>query len=118
MKLIVAIIRQEKLDAVQAALQQALDEGDNYRLTVASVDGHGRQHGEIEYFRGQAVRQRMVQKTQLLLGVNDEYLEPAVQAILSSARTGDGEVGDGKIFVLPLEECIRIRTGERGGKAI
>ena len=85
MKLIVAIIRQEKLDAVQAA---------------------------------QPVRQRMVQKTQLLLGVNDEYLEPAVQAILSSARTGDGEVGDGKIFVLPLEECVRIRTGERGGRAI
>ena len=118
MKLIVAIIRPEKLDAVQSALLGVLDEGDNYRLTTQTVDGHGRQAGEIEYFRGQAVRRRMVQRTQLTIGVNDQYLEPAIQAILASARTGDGEVGDGKIFVLPLEECIRIRTGERGGRAI
>jgi len=118
MKLIVAIIRPEKLDAVQSALLGVLDEGDNYRLTAQTVDGHGRQSGEIEYFRGQAVRRRMVQRTQLTIGVNDQYLEPAIQAILASARTADGEVGDGKIFVLPLEECIRIRTGERGGRAI
>lgn len=118
MKLILAIIRTEKLDAVQAALQNALDEGDNYRLTAQTVDGHGRQAGEIEYFRGQPVRQRLVQKTQITIGVNDRYVEPAIQAILSAARTGAGEIGDGKIFVLALEECVRIRTGERGGAAI
>ncbi len=118
MKLIIAIIRPERLDAVQMGLQRALDEGDNYRLTVQSVDGHGRQEGEVEYFRGQPVRQRTVQKTQVTVGVNDAYVEPAIQAILEAARTGDGAIGDGKIFVLPLEECVRIRTGERGGKAI
>lgn len=118
MKLIIAIIRPEKLQAVQDALQKALDEDDNYRITVCTVDGHGRQAGEVEYFRGQEVRQRMVQKTQISLGVNDKYVEPAITAILAAARTGGGEVGDGKIFVTPLDECIRIRTGERGGQAI
>ena len=119
MKLIIAIIRPERLQAVQDALQKALDEGDNYRLTVSSVDGHGRQAGEVEYFRGQAVRQRLVQKAQITVGVNDPYVEPAIQAIIAGARSGEkGEVGDGKIFVVPLEECVQIRTGERGGKAI
>jgi nitrogen regulatory protein P-II 1 len=118
MKLIIAVIRPERLDAVQAALQAALDEGDHYRLTVATVDGHGRQAGEIEYFRGQPVRQRLVQKTQITIGVNDPYVEPAIAAILAAARTGEGEVGDGKIFVVPLDEVVRIRTGERGSKAI
>lgn len=119
MKLIIAIIRPERLKAVQEALQRALDEGDNYRLTVTTVDGHGRQTGEVEYFRGQAVRTRMVQKAQITVGVNDAYVEPAIQAILAAARTADhGEVGDGKIFVLPMDQCVRIRTGERGGNAI
>ena len=118
MKLIIAIIRPERLGAVQEALQTALDEGGHYRLTVHSVDGHGRQEGEIEYFRGEPVRQNTVQKTQLTIGVNDAYVEPAIQAIMKGARTDGGEIGDGKIFVLPLEECVRIRTGERGGGAI
>ena len=118
MKLIIAIIRPERLDAVQAELQGALDEGDLYRLTEHTVDGHGRQAGEVEYFRGHAVRQRMIQRTQITIGVNDAYVEAAIAAIERGARTGQGEVGDGKIFVLPLEECVRIRTGERGGKAI
>jgi nitrogen regulatory protein P-II 1 len=118
MKLIIAIIRPERLEAVQEALQAALDEGDNYRLTAQTVDGHGRQEGELEYFRGQQVRQRTVQKTQVTIGVNDAYVEPAIAAILKGARTDGGAIGDGKIFVLPLEECVRIRTGERGGGAI
>ena len=118
MKLVIAIIRPERLEAVQEALQERLDEGGHYRLTVQSVDGHGRQEGELEYFRGQAVRQRTVQKTQVMIGVNDAYVEPAIEAIVRAARTGQGEIGDGKIFVLPLEECVRIRTGERGGGAI
>src|SRR5262245_51246454 len=118
MKLVIAIIRPEKLDAVQAALQGALDEGDHYRLTVQTVDGHGRQSGELEFFRGQPVRQRLVQKTQVMIAVNDPYVEPTIRAIVAAARTDGGAIGDGKIFVVPLEECIRIRTDERGGKAI
>jgi nitrogen regulatory protein P-II 1 len=118
MKLIIAIIRPERLEAVQAELQATLDEGDLYRLTAQTVEGHGRQTGEIEYFRGQAVRQRMVQKTQITIGVNDDYVESAIAAIERGARTDAGEIGDGKIFVVPLGECVRIRTGERGGQAI
>jgi nitrogen regulatory protein P-II 1 len=117
-KLIIAIIRPERLEAVQDALQGALDEADHYRLTVQTVDGHGRQEGEVEYFRGQPVRRRLVQKTQITIAVNDPYVEPAIQAILAAARTDAGAVGDGKVFVMPLEECVRIRTGERGPKAI
>ena len=118
MKLIIAIIRPERLESVQEALQEALDEGDHYRLTAQTVEGHGRQEGEVEYFRGEPMRQRTVHKTQVTIGVNDDYVEPAIQAILRGARTENGEIGDGKIFVVPLEECVRIRTGERGGKAI
>jgi nitrogen regulatory protein PII len=103
MKLIIAIIRPERLEAVQAALQGALDEGDNYRLTVQTVDGHGRQSGEVEYFRGQPVRPRLAPKSQITIGVNDQYVEPAITAILSAGRTDGGAVGEGKIFVLPLE---------------
>ena len=118
MKLIIAIIRPERLGAVQEALQAALDEGGHYRLTVHSVDGHGRQEGEIEYFRGEPMRQNTVQKTQLTIGVNDAYVEPAIAAIMNAARTDGGEIGDGKIFVLPVDEAMRIRTGERGPYAI
>jgi nitrogen regulatory protein P-II 1 len=119
MKLIIAIIRPERLDAVQRELQAILNEGDNYRLTVRPVEGHGRQHGEVEYVRGQAVRSRMVPRVELTVGVNDPYVDPAIEAIIRGGRTGQkGEVGDGKIFVVPLDECVRIRTGERGGAAI
>lgn len=119
MKLVIAIIRPERLEAVQEELQKVLDEGDNYRLTVDSVGGHGAQHGEVEWFRGQPVRPQLVQKTRILIGVNDAYVDRTVDAIIRGARSaGPGEVGDGKIFVVPLEECIRIRTGERGGGAI
>lgn len=119
MKMIVAIIRPERLEAVEEALQRVLDEGDHYRLTVDTVEGHGRQEGEVEIFRGRTVRARRVQKTRLTVCVNDAYVEKTVAAIADSARSGpQGAVGDGKIFVLPLEEAIRIRTGERGGQAI
>lgn len=118
MKLIVAIIRPQKLDAVRAELEAALDESDHYRLTVSKVEGHGRQRGFTEYFRGQAIETRLVEKAQISIAVNDKYVEPAIQAIIKGARTNGGAVGDGKIFVLPLDDCIRIRTGERGGSAI
>jgi nitrogen regulatory protein P-II 1 len=116
MKLITAIIRPERLEAVQTALQAVLDEGDHYRLSVETVEGHGRQDGEVEIYRGQRVRANLVEKLKLTLGVNEAYVEPAIQAILRGARTG--RVGDGKIFVTPLEDCVRIRTGERGSAAI
>jgi nitrogen regulatory protein P-II 1 len=119
MKLVVAIIRPERLEAVQEELQKVLDEEDNYRMTVDSVEGHGAQHGEVELFRGQLVRPRLVPKTRITIGVNDKYVEPTVQAIIRGARTeGDGAIGDGKIFIMPLEDAIRIRTGERGSSAI
>jgi nitrogen regulatory protein P-II 1 len=119
MKLVVAVIRPERLEAVQEELQKVLDEEDNYRLTVDTVEGHGAQHGEVELFRGQRVRPRLVPKTRVMIGVNDAYVEKAVSAISRGARSdGKGAVGDGKIFVVPLEEVVRIRTGERGQQAI
>lgn len=119
MKLVIAIIRPERLDAVQEELQKVLDEEDHYRMTVDSVEGHGAQQGEVELFRGQRVRPRMVPKTRITIGVNEAYLQKTVDAIVAGARTdGDGAVGDGKIFVVPLEDVVRIRTGERGSKAI
>jgi nitrogen regulatory protein P-II 1 len=119
MKLIIAVIRPERLDTVQRELQSVLHEGDHYRVTVRPVEGHGRQQGEVEYVRGQAVRSRMVPRIEITVGLNEQYVEPAVEAIIRGARTGAaGEVGDGKIFIVPLEDCVRIRTGERGGAAI
>lgn len=116
MKLVTAIIRPERLESVQNQLRTVLDEDDNYRMTVTPVRGHGAQRGEMEYVRGQAVQPPMVERVQVTIAVNDSYVEPAVQAILKGARTGN--VGDGKIFVQSLDDCIKIRTGERGGEAI
>ncbi len=116
MKLITAIIRPERLEAVQQELQGVLDEGDRYRLSVERVEGHGRQEGEIEIYRGQRFRSTLTEKLKISIGVNEAYVEPALQAIVRGARTG--QVGDGKIFVSPLEDCVRIRTGERGRSAI
>ncbi|MGE3843748.1 MAG: P-II family nitrogen regulator [Vicinamibacterales bacterium] len=116
MKMIIAIIRPERLEAVQQELQNVLDEQDHYRLSVETVEGHGRQEGEVEIYRGQRVRSNLVEKLKISLGVNESYVEKAVDAIIRGARTG--QVGDGKIFVQPLESVIRIRTGERGPSAI
>ena len=119
MKLVIAIVRPERVDAVRAGLEAVLDEHDSYRLTVQRVEGHGRQRGQTEYFRGTPVVAKLVNKVQVSIGVNDRYVEPVINAIIKAARSEDGgKVGDGKIFVLPLEECVRIRTGERGGSAI
>lgn len=119
MKMIVAVIRPEALEAVESALKAVLDEGDHYRITVDTVDGHGRQEGEVELFRGQKVRAGKVQKTRITVCVNDAYVEKTIDAIVAGARSdGGGAVGDGKIFVLPLEQVVRIRTGERGPSAI
>jgi nitrogen regulatory protein P-II 1 len=115
MKLIIAIIQPNRLEAVKAALAEA----EVFRLTVMDVQGFGRQRGQTEVYRGHEFTVNLVRKVQLMIAVNDAFLEPTVDAVIRGGRTGTtGEVGDGKIFVLPLEDCIRIRTGERGGEAI
>jgi nitrogen regulatory protein P-II 1 len=116
MKMVIAIVRPERLELVEDALRKVLDEEDFYRLTVDIVEGHGRQEGEVELFRGREVRPRRVEKARLTICVNDEYVQKAIDAIIAGARTE--AVGDGKIFVVPLDEVVRIRTGERGGQAI
>ena len=115
MKLIIAIIRPEKVAAVQAALS----EREVYLMTVSDVRGCGRQRGYTEVYRGQEIQIRLLPKLKLEIAVTDAFVEATVEAIIHSARSGDtGQVGDGKIFVLPLEDAVRIRTGERGGSAI
>ena len=115
MKLIIAIIQPNRLEAVKAALADV----EVFRLTVMDVQGFGRQRGHSEIYRGHEVSVNLVRKVQLMIAVNDNFLEPTIDAVIKGGRTGpSGEEGDGKIFVLPLEDCIRIRTGERGGEAI
>lgn len=113
MKLIVAIIQPDKLDEVQAALMEA----EITRITVSRVTGHG-QALDPELYRGEEVVPGLLPRVRLEIGVNDAFVTTTVDAILKGARHGDGDLGDGKIFILPLEEVIRIRTGERGGTAI
>ncbi len=115
MKLIIAIVQPAKLEAVK----QALTEVEVFRLTVMDVQGFGRQRGHVEVFRGHEIAVNLLRKVQLQIAVNDEFVEPTIQAIVKGGRTGErGEIGDGKIFVLPMDECVRIRTGERGSEAI
>jgi nitrogen regulatory protein P-II 1 len=115
MKLVVAIIRPEKLEDVQ----RALAERDVYLMTVTDVRGCGRQRGFTEVYRGTEVQIRLVPKVKLEIAVNEAFVEATVEAVVHAARTGDtGNIGDGKIFVLDLDDCVRIRTGERGTDAI
>lgn len=115
MKLITAIIREVQLEKVR----EALIEAEITRITVSRVSGHGRQRIE-EMYRGQKIVPDLIPKIKIEIAVNDSFVDITVDTILKSARTGgtEGRVGDGKIFITPLEECIRIRTGERGGIAI
>jgi nitrogen regulatory protein P-II 1 len=115
MKMIVAVIRPEKLEAVQAAL----NEHDVYLMTVTDVRGCGRQRGYTEVYRSVEFQVRLLPKLKLEIAVNDSFVEATIESIVHAARSGDtGQLGDGKIFVLPLEDCVRIRTGERGSQAI
>lgn len=113
MKLITAIIQPDKLDAVREALIAA----EISRITVSRVTGHGRQADE-DIYRGQSFTPNLINKIRLEIACNDDFVERACDAIIKSARHGEGAIGDGKIFITPLNECIRIRTGERGGSAI
>ena len=112
MKLIIAIIQPNKLDNVM----DALDEKEIYLRTVNNVLGCGRQKGISEVYRGVVESGRLLRKIRLEIAVNDSYVEPAIQAIVKAAKTG--QIGDGKIFVLELQQCVRIRTEERDGVAI
>ncbi len=112
MKLIIAIIQPHKLEEVKEQLYKA----EVNLITVSEVLGHGRQKGVAEVYRGFKETGNLLRKIRLEIAVNDSFVEPTVKAITDGARTG--QTGDGKIFVLPLEECYRIRTGETGGEAI
>lgn len=113
MKLITAIIPPDRLDHVREALIQA----EIARITVSRVTGHGRQE-DLDIYRGQKIAPNLIPKIRIDIAVNEEFVDLAVDTIIEAARHGSGEIGDGKIFITPLEECIRIRTKERGGKAI
>ena len=112
MKLIVAIVRPEKLGEVLEALYRAEVRG----ITVSGVQGHGGEMEQVETYRGMTVKMELHDKVRLEIGVSEPFVERTVQAILSSARTG--EVGDGKVFVLPVEHVYRIRTGEMDEEAV
>jgi len=112
MKLITAIIRPERLNDVLLALFHAEVRG----LTVSRVRGHGGERETEETYRGTTVRMELTDKVRIDIGVSDPFVDPTVEAILGAARTG--EVGDGKIFVLPVEKVVRIRTGEEDRAAV
>jgi nitrogen regulatory protein P-II 2 len=112
MKLVIAIIQPHRLEQVKDELYKE----EVNLITVNEVLGHGRQKGVTEVYRGFKETGNLLRKIRLEIAVNDNFAERTVQAIIKGARTG--QIGDGKIFVLDLPECIRIRTGERGGEAI
>ncbi len=112
MKLITAIVKPFKLDDVREALSDMGISG----VTVTEVKGFGRQKGHTELYRGAEYVVDFLPKVKLEIAVTEEQIEPAIQAIIDGAKTG--KIGDGKIFVSPLEEVVRIRTGETGPDAI
>jgi len=112
MKLVVAIIRPERLNAVLEALYRSDVQG----LTISRVQGHGGEREHVETYRGTTVKMNLSEKVRLEVGVSNHFVTPTVRAIMDGARTGS--VGDGKIFVLPVEKIYRIRTGEEDQAAV
>lgn len=112
MKLIIAIIQPYKLEEVKEELYKV----EVNLMTVSEVLGHGRQMGVTEVYRGYKETGNLLRKIRLEIAVNDNFVDPTIKAIVKGAKTG--ETGDGKIFVLDLKECVRIRTEESGPKAI
>jgi len=114
MKLIIAIVRPEKLPDVK----QSLWKENIHMITVVDVRGCGQQKGYLEEYRGVIEEVTLHRKVMLLIAVNESYVERAIKAIIKGARTNKGSIGDGKIFVSGVEETVRIRTGERGKEAL
>lgn len=112
MKMIVAMIQPYKLNDVKQALYKA----DVHKMTVTNVLGAGQQRGFTETYRGVETEVNLLKKVRLEIAVNDEFVAKTIEAIIAGARSG--KIGDGKIFVMPLEQCYRIRTGEEGHDAI
>ncbi|MDP7288507.1 MAG: P-II family nitrogen regulator [Phycisphaerae bacterium] len=112
MKLVVAYIQPEKLNDVKQALYAA----EVFKISVTNAMGCGQQKGYHETYRGVDVEVNLLKKTRLEVAVNADYVQATIEAIVKGARTGN--IGDGKILVLPLERCVRIRTGEEGSDAI
>jgi len=112
MKLVVAIVRPEKL----ADVLEALFRSDVQGLTISRVQGHGGETERVETYRGSTVKMELSEKVRIEIGVSNHFVEPTVKAILAAAASG--EVGDGKIFVLPVEKVYRIRTGEQDEAAV
>ncbi len=112
MKLIIAYIQPERLNAVK----QSLYEREIYKLSVTNALGCGQQKGYHETYRGVDMEVNLLKKVRLEIAVNDEFVSATIEAIIAGARTGN--IGDGKILVLDIADCIRIRTGEKGGAAI
>lgn len=112
MKLVVAYIQPERLEAVKSKL----DEKDVSKMSVTNALGCGQQKGYEEHYRGAVTEINLLKKVRLEIAVNDDFVQTVVDAVCSAARTG--KIGDGKIFIVPLEDCVRIRTGETGQAAI
>lgn len=112
MKMIIAYIQPHKLNEVK----QELYKSEIYKISVSNAMGCGQQKGYSEIYRGVDIEVNLLKKVRIEIGVNDNFVKPTVDAIIKGAQTG--EIGDGKIFILPLDECIRIRTGETGSEAI
>jgi nitrogen regulatory protein P-II 1 len=112
MKLVIGIVRPEKTNDVLEALYRAEVRG----ISMSRVQGHGGELERVETYRGTTVRMGLSDKTRFEVAVSDEFVEPAIQALCEGGRTG--EVGDGKVFVVPLERVVRIRTGETDNAAV
>jgi nitrogen regulatory protein P-II 1 len=112
MKLIVAYIQPYKLNDVKQELYKA----EIFKMSVTNTMGCGQQKGYTEHYRGVEIEANLLKKVRIEIAVNDNFVKPTVDAIIRGARSG--EIGDGKIFILPVEDCIRIRTGETGSVAI
>ena len=113
MKLITAIIQPDKLDEVREALVKQ----EITRITVSRVSGRG-QSTEEDLYRGQEVDLNLIPKVRMDIACNDSFVKQICDIIIQTAKHGSGKIGDGKIFITPLEECIRIRTGQKGSEAI
>ena len=111
------LVLAQGLDRGREVLDE-LDKREVHLVTVTNVMGHGRQKGEAEVYRGHKEAGRLLRKVKLEVAVNDDYVQPTIDAIVGGARSDGGKIGDGEIFVFDLSECVRIRTGEKGSDAI